>query len=201
VRGEFAYDDKDWVTLGTASIKVTIGRPSLTAASSPHASEVSRLLGGGVTEPIAHELLEEAFGLKATVPRSALILSCTALEVGTKQLISSLTPDNEWLLREVASPPVEKLLRNYLPQLPRKAFVNDPLETFSAEFLNQIKKVVTLRNELAHRGTATIRTDWLDEWLKQCKDLLYLFDFYNGHSWARRWIQPSNLDLFLGARS
>jgi hypothetical protein len=49
-------------------------------------------------EPLAHELLREAKVALDSSPRSALLLTATALETGVKTHAANLVPDADWLL-------------------------------------------------------------------------------------------------------
>lgn len=192
LRGEIAYDATAWATLGAASIKLRVGPASPTAVGPGHVTELVALVDAGIAEPLAHELLTEAGDLRKTAPRSALLLSCTALEVGTKRFIAFLAPQTAWLITELPSPPVERLLREYVPTLPRRAYMRAESERFSHGFLNEVKKAVAIRNRIAHQGSGTIDADWLEDWLSLCRDLLHLLDVYSGHVWAAGLIR--NLD-------
>jgi len=84
------------------------------------------------------------------------------------------------------------MLRDYLPLLPKALEVNTGTgDTLTPTVLDEVRKAVGLRNDLVHTGKARIDGRWLDSWLQLCHDLLYLFDFYQGHSWALREIESS----------
>jgi hypothetical protein len=152
--------------------------------------EVQRLVDAGCEMPVGHELLAEAEEYAFVSVRSALVLSLAALEVGFKGLVSNLVPAAAWLVAEVPSPPLEKMLRDYLPMLPKALEVNaGGGDTLTVTVLDEVRKAVRLRNDLVHTGKAKIDGRWLDSWLNLCRDLLYLFDFYQGHSWALRQIE------------
>lgn len=44
----------------------------------------------------------------------------SALETGIKTHISKLSPDTEWLLENLPSPPIDKIFKNYIPLLYEK---------------------------------------------------------------------------------
>lgn len=68
--------------------------------------DVQSYLDDGVDAPLAHELWREAWHLRGTNPRSALLIGMAALEVGVKHYISAVLPDAQWLLEELPAPPV-----------------------------------------------------------------------------------------------
>jgi hypothetical protein len=82
--------------------------------------EFGALWAEEVEEPLGHELLREAKAALAASPRSALLLAATALETGVKTHLTKLVPDAGWLLAEMPSPPIHKMLRRYVPELHKK---------------------------------------------------------------------------------
>src|SRR5205823_10386536 len=45
--------------------------------------------------------------------RSALVIGGAAVEVATKECVSALAPDADWLVLELQTPPVPRMLREY----------------------------------------------------------------------------------------
>ena len=87
--------------------------------------EIVRMVESGDQEPVAHQLLREAWELRSSNPRSALAIGIAAAEIGVKDLIASLVPNAQWLVMEMPSPPVVKILREYLPMLPVRGRFKD----------------------------------------------------------------------------
>jgi hypothetical protein len=83
--------------------------------------EIVRLVESGREEPVAHQLFREAWELRRSNPASALAIGMAAAEIGVKDLIASLVPYSRWLVKEMPSPSVVKILREYLPILPVRA--------------------------------------------------------------------------------
>jgi hypothetical protein len=186
VAAEWSLDQETWRMLpARGQGRVRISSVSLGLLAAERTAEVQRLLDAGLEMPIGHELLVEAEEHAITSVRSSLVLSLAALEVGFKGLVSRLVPDAAWLVVELPSPPLERMLRDYLPLLPKVLEVNvGAADTLTTTALAEVRKAVTLRNDLVHTGRAKIDGRWLDSWLQLCGDLLYLFDFYQGHRWA-----------------
>lgn len=105
----------------------------------------------------------------------------TALEVGIKHYISACVPAATWLAQEAPSPPVEKILREYVPMLvpPGRA---EPVE-IGAEILEELKKAVPIRNGLAHKG-ADVPRQRLMKTLRAVRNTLWAFDEALGQGWA-----------------
>jgi len=77
----------------------------------------ARLMREGTLEPLAHELLREAFQLLEIAPRSALQVGTTALEIATKHYIGFLSKESHAVLSEMQSPPIEKLINEVIPKI------------------------------------------------------------------------------------
>jgi hypothetical protein len=188
IAADWSLDQKTWRMMPAhGKGRVQISSVSLGLRAAERMSEVQRLLDDRLEMPIGHELLLEAEEHAFASVRSSLVLSLAALEVGFKGLVSKLVPDAAWLVAEVPSPPLDKMLRDYLPLLPKVLELNvGAANTLTTTALAEVRKAMGLRNDLVHTGIAKIDGRWLDSWLQLCGDLLYLFDFYQGHRWALR---------------
>ncbi|MBK9164220.1 MAG: hypothetical protein IPM21_09955 [Acidobacteria bacterium] len=82
--------------------------------------DIETMVAAGIDEPLAHTILREASNQIDKNPRSSLVLGIVAVEVGFKQLVGTLVPGAQWLVENVPSPPLTKMLTKYLPQLPAK---------------------------------------------------------------------------------
>jgi hypothetical protein len=201
---EWSLDQKTWWRMairGHGYVQASLY--DLGPSAITRVSEVQRLLDAGDEMPVGHELLTEAQEQAQLSLRSALVLSLAALEVGFKGMVGELVPAATWLAVELPSPPLEKMLREYLPVLTKASGVDTGLGgTLTDDVLKQVRKAVGLRNSLVHKGKASIDFRWLHSWLDLCRDLLYLFDFYQGHSWALQEIEgpPGRLRELLQPR-
>src|SRR5215831_5945198 len=110
------------------------------------------------SEPFAHELLREATGLLRHSPRSALLMSATALETGVKEHIGRVLPKASWLMQKLPSPPIFRLLRDYLPKLHEGSSVVTEWKAL-LPLWKICEKLAEDRNALAHTG----RTPGVDE--------------------------------------
>ncbi|MEP3892498.1 MAG: hypothetical protein ABJN52_00665 [Litorimonas sp.] len=133
-------------------------------------------------EPLGHQLLREAKDIAEHNDRSALLICYSALEVGVKQHISKSAPDAGWLAMYAPTPPLFKMLRDYLPEIhgDKPSFEN--WAAINPE-LKLITQFVEDRNRLAHRGERISGS--LDDYLRITEDLLYAFDVFEGHNWAK----------------
>jgi hypothetical protein len=92
-------------------------------------------------------------------------------------LIAFLVPAAEWLVMELPSPPIRKIVSDWLPTLPIQSHY---LPT--KRLRRALNKAVEARNEIVHTGhTPSVDVPGL---LEATADLLRLFDVYRGHDWA-----------------
>jgi hypothetical protein len=102
-------------------------------------------------------------------------------------------------LSEIQSPPILKMIRQYLPTLP--GVRQDRLPTKA--LWRSLEKAVDIRNKVVHAGLGPLPS-WAndDDWptpgdiLYATSDLLWLFDMYRGHWWAERHLSDSTLVEF-----
>lgn len=134
-------------------------------------------------EPLEHEIYREAYNNLNNNPRSSLLMAVASAEIGFKRLATELHPQNEWLLKEIQSPSLFKMLREYLPLLPAKLDINGSVFV-PKRIKTTINKSTKKRNDLVHNGSFEIDEEELLEILDAIKDLLYLFDYYRGLKWA-----------------
>jgi cold shock CspA family protein len=159
----------------------TTGSLRLTDAES---QAVVQTVADSGDEPLSHQLFREAWLQRSTNRRSALVIGVSAVEVATKECIAALDPHAEWLVRELPTPPVEKMLREYVPTLPAKNTLDGDVR-FPSEPLEELKKAVGWRNEVAHGGTLPVRWDRLEAFLEfTARDLIWLLTYYSGANWA-----------------
>jgi len=153
----------------------------------PVALTVQEMLNAGVEEPLGHALWREAWDQRHMSPRSAMLLGVAALEVGIKQFISAAVPDSTWLVEEAPSPPIERMLKEYLPRLPPqgKAPPDDVLKI--------VRTAVQARNRVVHSGKANFSYETLEASLATIRDLLWKLDAERGFAWATDHLETGML--------
>ncbi len=146
----------------------------------------------GAVEPLGHELLREAQGSARSDPRSALLLAASALEAGVKTHIARLVPEVEWLMMEAPAPPVNKMLRHYLPKLHASKGIGLTEWTNLHPLFKEAEELAKLRNKLTHSGEMPEQViPNMRSFLTTVSDLLYILDLVEGNEWARENIQSS----------
>lgn len=150
--------------------------------------ELKDYIAKDLSQPLAYELLREAFSTREKSPRSALIAAITALEVGVKAYIAAMVPNAEWLAFESPSPPVVKMLSDYLPTLPSQA-VSGTFKPPPARVLDTLKKGVHLRNTVVHQGKGKISLLGLREIMDTVADVLRALDYHRGFAWSLQYVR------------
>lgn len=144
----------------------------------------------GAAIPVSRELYNEASAMFWLSPRSALVMLAAAAEVGFKEYVDKVAPDAGWLVREIQTPPLEKMIEKYLPTL-------TPKETLGGEFLrppkamvDAIGKLARKRNRIVHGGEKAATEDEFVVWKCAVSQFLYIVELYSGHKWAEECITP-----------
>jgi hypothetical protein len=159
------------------------------------------LYQNGSEEPLARQLLREARSLRSSNPRAALVIGVSAAEVGVKKLIGFLVPHAQWLVDELQTPPLTKMLRQYLPSLPvKKGFTGKALSPPN-ELLNVLDDAVKARNKVIHVGIGPPNYTELGEMLDAVGDLLWVCDIYSGHAWPAEFISYNTISKWKSAQS
>lgn len=185
----YSEDGRVWhdVTL-LRSIRLMWGLTVPSTAEDGASKRIVELVVAGMEEPLGRQLFREAWSQRSLRPRSALVIGVAAAEVGFKKLVGTLVPHAQWLVDEIQTPSLSKMLSKYLPTLPVKArFVGKTLRPPKV-LLRQLDKAVERRNKLVHAGEPPPSLDELEEMLRAVNDFLWICDVYQGHDWAARYI-------------
>jgi hypothetical protein len=183
---EWSIDQKTWRGLA-GRMEGRISAQGAYRLAPKHKADVEEYVKAGLGEPVSHELLREAYAIADHNPRSGLVIGIAACEIGVKLCISNLVPDAAWLVENVPSPPVEKMLREYLPELPARNRINGKVLPPPGRILEVIKKGVNLRNQIIHKG-ATVKPTTCEEVFEAVRDVLWLCDYYSGYAWALNYV-------------
>jgi hypothetical protein len=189
-RGYCSLNGEAWlqVSMARSAELILVPGPKQITASDKFLKEIVELVETGKQEPLGHQLLREAWSQREANPRSALAIGVAAAEVGLKQLIGSLIPEAQWLVDEIQTPPVSKMLRKFLPTLPVKAKLQGKSLRPPNELIKKLDEAFEQRNKLVHVGKAPPHSKNLEEMLRAVNDFLYICDVYVGHVWAADYI-------------
>lgn len=140
---------------------------------------------GQQNEPLGHTLLREAVALSSDSPKSSILMIAAALESAVKIHIRRVAPDTAWLMDELPSPPIHKLLRHYIPSIhASRENTIDFWEKLKPTFV-AVEKLFKLRNKVAHTGKLSDVHYSITDDLVLVSDLLYIIDFLDGNDWAK----------------
>jgi hypothetical protein len=181
----YSEGGKRWLKASLVrGIELKIGFPFKSSLKDVPSGEIVRLVEEGKGEPVAHQLFREAWALRDSNPASALVIGMAAAELGVKDLIAALVPNAQWLAKEIPSPPLMKILREYIPNLPVRARFKDKALKPPKELITLINRGTEFRNNLVHRGGAPPNRRVLREILRAVRDVLWICELYAGEPWA-----------------
>jgi len=154
---------------------------------------VQNLLNEDKIEPLSHELFREAWSLRGSNPRSALMIGYVAAEVGVKELIAKQIPNTRWLMDNIPYPPLFKILSGYLEELPgiKKIY---SITFIPKSIRKNIQTMSEKRNSQAHAGINTPDSVTLLKMLQDVRELLLLLDYYSGYDFALSFVRKETLD-------
>lgn len=141
-------------------------------------------------QPLYHDLFREAWQNQRENPRSAIVMGIAAAETGFKTALTDLNPSVSWIVENLQSPPLDRMLRDYMAQLPARNKINGVVRRPPKKVISTIKKGIELRNKLVHGREEPLRTEDVRSILEAVRDLLYMLDYYRGHDWAMERISP-----------
>ena len=134
--------------------------------------EVVRKVELGFEEPLGRQLFREAWAQIGINRRGALVIGVAAAEVGLMRLINTLTPG---AIRDTRTPPIVKMLREYLPNLPVKAKRVDGGSIMPpVQILQQVEKAISYRNSVVYAGALRPKREDLAGMLRAISDFLWM---------------------------
>lgn len=177
----WSHDGKTWIkcppeTPGRISIRRVYGNSMSTMVS-----ETEAVLNENRQSPLAYGMISEAYSLCGDAPRSALVIGIAALEIAVKDFISTRVPKARWLATKAPTPPVDRMLRDYLPTL-SKDYPCPPKRVYKL-----LKEGIELRNEIAHDSDDTgsrspVDTNTVYEVLDAVRDTFWILEMCKGVS-------------------
>ena len=148
-------------------------------------------------EPLGHTLLHEAGSLAEESPRSAILILTAAIETAVKMHLSTAAPDTAWLMEEIQSPPVFKILRDYIPSVHESRGVDMSYWAKLLPLFKKTQKLIEVRNKVAHTGRIPEDAGPIRAYLYLASDIIYLLDVLDGHAWEKqRLSQPIRCLLY-----
>ncbi|MBU0728706.1 MAG: hypothetical protein KKE17_10700 [Proteobacteria bacterium] len=188
----FSFDGKIWYGEPPGA---TVSFSSFAIHTPPEqvAIIIRKLIKSKHDQPLGHQMFREAQSLRTSNPRISIIVAMSALEVAAKECISKLNPESIWLVENLPSPDVRKLINEYIPRLLCKTTLEGILPL--PESLNtSIRKGVTVRNRIIHLGHQAPSGESTDEMLSAIQEVIWILDYCCGYDWALRFISRNSAD-------
>lgn len=110
-------------------------------------------------QPLYHDLFREAWQNQRDNPRSAVVMGIAAAETGFKTSLMDLNPSVSWIVENLQSPPLDRMLRDYMAQLPARNRFNGEVRRPPKKIISTIKKGIELRNKLVHGREESLITE------------------------------------------
>lgn len=149
-------------------------------------STLQRLIDKKAEEPISQKLIRESISTMAKNPKGAFVIAATALEVGVKEFILTMTNENEWLIENLPSPPIVKILSEYIPTICTDF-------KLSEDKISKLKTLINRRNKLVHVGEFNLDKSQLLKSINLIYDILILFEIKKGNNWAKCYLEDKEI--------
>jgi hypothetical protein len=180
-RSMYSFDEKNWDHIPGGALVIIGGVcHSPEPLSVEQQAEIENQLNQPLVVPVSDTLIRDAWKIHNESPRGGLMLGIAALEVGLKEFIAGKCADARWLADNVPSPPVMRILQEYVPALAGAIVKDHPIPK---EILDELRDGVQIRNRIAHVG-ASIDYDKLRRVLAAVRRALRFLDVYQGRTWA-----------------
>jgi hypothetical protein len=79
---------------------------------------------------------------------------------------------------------VDRIIKDYIPTLPAGLTPNRNNIKAPPSLLETLKNAVAARNSAVHAGSKAPDPDFVDRVLAAVSDMLHIFDYYAGNTWA-----------------
>jgi hypothetical protein len=195
----WSLDGKFWhVAPNNITFRISVEGPSQ-IISDQLRMEVEQMVRTGHRAPLHHDVFREAWEQRSRNRRSALVIGMAAAELAMKHCIATLVPDAEWIATNLPTPPLVRMVREYLPRLPARCTLNGQVKSLPKDVLDSLEKGVSIRNRLSHAGDSHLSNEVMEDILGAVHDLLWLVDYYSGAQWAFYFLRPETRAALLTA--
>ena len=175
-----SVDESRWLCVSAARSLTLSFIPTPPQVVSTIAEQVVQLAEQGIDEPLGHQLYREAWQLRESNSRAALVIAVAAAEVGLKKVIGTLVPEAQWLLEEIQTPSFSKMLRKYIPTLKVRSRLTGKSVLPPSGLLNLLDEAVKARNKIVHAGAEPPNREEFGQMLDAICDFLWVCDMYAG---------------------
>jgi len=185
---DMPYDKHGFLNRQIPAGLITLERPEMKEVylNQKSAETIEEMFRIGTAQPLYHDLFREAWQNKTDNPRSSLVMAMAAAETALKTTAVDLYDNlgTEWIFENLPSPPLDRMLRDYVQLLPVRRKINDKVRRPPKSAITLIRDGVEFRNKIVHGRCKEIEPEKLDKILRAVRDVLYLLDYYRGNDWA-----------------
>ena len=187
----FSFNQKDWYLVPIAPMPgriISYGQDEyqkleneVKAKNRQLANCLIESMNSGQIVPIYPRIYFEAVKNIRENNHTAVVLAVEAIEVAVKTCIVHFDDKAKWLIENVPSPPLEKILKEYVKSLIPKNAPEIPKELIS----HSLHNAIMARNKIVHSGNCAIDTEQTHSLVHDIGKILAYIDYYIGCDWAR----------------
>jgi hypothetical protein len=185
----------NWRLINNSNYRVEFAKHNIVPINHAFSEDTLELSLAEDGEPTGHELLREAKEISNVSERASLIMGIASVEVRLKDLISARSPSSEWLIKSIPSPPIAKIISNYLPEL-FDDYKDEILAFKKTQHFKVINKQIENRNSTSHTGTKAPQGRIIYQLLDSVEQFLWFCDFLSGFKWAKEYFDEELLNCF-----
>jgi hypothetical protein len=182
--GDLTASDLSWRQVPTGEITLRLPDIDSLDLRPEVGPQLSAMLDSGVRAPLGHVLFREAWRVRESNLRSALVIAVAAAETGIKEYVANVAPDAAWLMENLQSPPLTKILTEYLPTLPSRRDDTVLVPAVPSEWRSTLYRAVEARNKVVHGRVVKLDREQVEVILQTTFDLLCFLDYHCGQDWA-----------------
>lgn len=160
-------------------------------------SSIKRLNSDVLQNLFHFNLMREAYGIVHSNDYAPFVIAFTALETNIKCFIKDKSPDAAWLIENMPSPQIEKIVRHYLPTILELKY-----EPCLGKIADEVKKRAEQRNKIVHGKYNQIKFDTMSNFLAFVNDMNWFLEFLKDevkNSWCKDNISKDFISNYLGA--
>ena len=188
----FSLDGKKWHMV-PPGVQLHFSAFSIPSPPKNVSSILKKLIKTIQYQPLGHQMLREAKFIRNSNPRISIVVAISALEVAAKECISKLNPESTWLVENLPSPEVRKLINEYIPKLLSKTNRRNVLP-LPDDLDKSIRRGVSARNKIVHLGHPAPSSESTDKMLSAVQDVIWLMDYCSGHDWAFEYMSRNAIE-------
>lgn len=201
----FSFDKKDWHLVPIRPIGGIFGPPftqdeynklenDIKVRNKELASCLVESMNNGHTAPIYPRIYHEAVNNLSDNPQTAIVLAVESVEVAVKTCIACFDEKAKWLIDNFPSPPIEKMLKEYVAMLLPEGMPSIPKELIN----HSLHKAVIARNKIVHSGLYQINKEEALVLIEDLGRILAYLEYYMGYEWAKFFFdRPFNHWFFI----